>query len=199
MSPSARLSRPSKKARFGNPVRLSWVALWVSESFSCFRCACQASSSSSRPLKSLLSSCSSAIGADGTRSPKVRSRRTACATLAISSSELTMPCSIRRERTSAHRVLSTRQAIMPSIPRNRKRSRLPPLPLSQTLPTCLLSWVIGKTTGSGSAQWATICSMPCSGPSLGRCQLASTLPLLSRILASDTSSLEAISTIASRM
>ena len=65
---------------------------------------------------------------------------------------------MRRDNTGAHKVLSTGQAIMPTMPRNRKRSRLPPLPLSQTWPTCLPSWVMGRMTGSGSAQCATICS-----------------------------------------
>ncbi|MCY1443729.1 hypothetical protein D9M71_601570 [compost metagenome] len=74
---SVRLSRPSKKARLGKPVKLSWLAWWARLSFSLCRWLCQLSSSSSKALKSLPSSLSSAICASGTRRSKLRSRRAA--------------------------------------------------------------------------------------------------------------------------
>ncbi|MNH16278.1 hypothetical protein D3C79_759110 [compost metagenome] len=192
-----RLRRPSKNARLGRPVRLSWLAWWARLSFSLCRWLCQDSSSSSKALKSLPSSLSSAICAGGTRRSKLRSRRAAWATLARLRSGPTISPNIRRDRYSALKALSAVHSRIPARPLSRKRTRLPPCPTSSMRPTCWPWCSTGRMIGSSSRLRTISCSACASKPLSLRCQRANSSPLSSKTLASATSSAAAISASAS--
>ncbi|HSX56624.1 MAG TPA: diguanylate cyclase [Sphingomonas sp.] len=109
-------ARRSNRARLGRPVSASWLALWLSVSFSRRRCWRQSASSAISALKSVRSASTSRIEAGGTRASSVSSRRKLCAASAIAPSGATISARSRRESSQAASPVKIRQTSVPRMP-----------------------------------------------------------------------------------